>query len=94
MLICRELNANQQTHSSPLNNLLEKDTFLQQHFTRAKTQSPFPILPWSSQIASITNLQLTKEQAKGKVLEQIETELAANNLALLSWAKEGEQWPY
>ncbi|MBW0583096.1 hypothetical protein O181_122811 [Austropuccinia psidii MF-1] len=46
-LICRNFNASQRTHSSPLNNLLE-DTFLRQHFTRAKTGSPFPILPWST----------------------------------------------
>ncbi|MBW0532779.1 hypothetical protein O181_072494 [Austropuccinia psidii MF-1] len=37
MLIWRELNSSQQTHPSPLNNLLEKDTFPRQHFTRAKT---------------------------------------------------------
>ncbi|MBW0494383.1 hypothetical protein O181_034098 [Austropuccinia psidii MF-1] len=84
MLIWRELNVSQQTHSSPLNNVLEKDTFLRQHSTRAKTQFPFPIPPWSSQIAGIINLQLIEEQAKSKVLEQIETELAANTLVLFS----------
>ncbi|MBW0472934.1 hypothetical protein O181_012649 [Austropuccinia psidii MF-1] len=70
------------SHLLPLNNLLEKDTLLQQHSTRAETLSPFPILPWSARVVDLINMGLTKEQAKEKIAEQLLQEEAAHTLIL------------
>ncbi|MBW0469146.1 hypothetical protein O181_008861 [Austropuccinia psidii MF-1] len=83
-LILRDLTNAQQKHSSPLNNLLEKDNFLQQHITRTETLSPFPIPPWSLQVTDIINLQLTKEQAKKEIIKQIKSELTTNTLVFFT----------
>ncbi|MBW0468738.1 hypothetical protein O181_008453 [Austropuccinia psidii MF-1] len=83
-LIWRDLMEPQRTHPSPLNNLIGKDALLRQHFTRTETISPFLIMPWSTQIVNITNSQLTKEQAKEKVPEQVKCEMDENSLVFFA----------
>ncbi|MBW0516041.1 hypothetical protein O181_055756 [Austropuccinia psidii MF-1] len=83
-LIWRELTTPQHTHSSPLSNILEKDTLLRKHFTRIKTLSPFPVPPWAPQITNVANLQLTKEQAKVEVTKQLKTKLDTNTLVFFA----------
>ncbi|MBW0553652.1 hypothetical protein O181_093367 [Austropuccinia psidii MF-1] len=75
-LIWREITSIQSTHLSPLNNLLGRNTLLEQHSARAETLSSFQIPPWSTKLTNVINLGLTKESAKGKFLEQMKTELA------------------
>ncbi|MBW0572027.1 hypothetical protein O181_111742 [Austropuccinia psidii MF-1] len=83
-LILRDLTKPHRVHPSTLKNLIGKDILLQPHFTRTETLSPFPILPWSNQIATITNSQLTKVQAKEEITQQVKGELADNNLAFFA----------
>ncbi|MBW0490158.1 hypothetical protein O181_029873 [Austropuccinia psidii MF-1] len=83
-LIWRDLTKLHRAHPSPLNNLIGKDILLQQHFTRTETISPFPIPPWSNQIATITNSQLTKVQPKDEVTKKVKGELANNNLVFFA----------
>ncbi|MBW0521293.1 hypothetical protein O181_061008 [Austropuccinia psidii MF-1] len=83
-LVWKDLTDPQQINSSPLNNFIEKDTFLQQHFTRTETLSPFPVPPWSPQIAKITDSQLTKEQAKEELEKQMNTKLTSDTLVFFA----------
>ncbi|MBW0472115.1 hypothetical protein O181_011830 [Austropuccinia psidii MF-1] len=64
----------------PLSNFLGKHTFLQQHSTKAESLLPFPIPPWSSQITSLIKINLTKEQAKKEIANQISSEELAQTL--------------
>ncbi|MBW0517949.1 hypothetical protein O181_057664 [Austropuccinia psidii MF-1] len=73
-LVWRELTAKPRSHPSPLNNLLGKHTFLQQHSTRAKTLWPFSIPPWSSRISNLININLTKEKEKLEIENQLVSE--------------------
>ncbi|MBW0503835.1 hypothetical protein O181_043550 [Austropuccinia psidii MF-1] len=77
-LVWRELT------SSPLNNLLDKHTFLQQHSTRTEFISPFPIPPWSSQITNLININLTKDQAKEEKTNQLMSKEAAQSLIIFA----------
>ncbi|MBW0482641.1 hypothetical protein O181_022356 [Austropuccinia psidii MF-1] len=83
-LVWREITSTPSTHLSPLNNLLERNTLLEQHSTRAETLSPFPIPPWSTKLTNVINLGLTKEMAKEKVLEQMKTELSEHSLVFFT----------
>ncbi|MBW0501771.1 hypothetical protein O181_041486 [Austropuccinia psidii MF-1] len=72
-LIWKDLTVPQPIHPSPLNNLIEKNTLLQQHFTRTETLSPFPVPPWCHRGSwkenksglALRNLELTWRAPKG-----------------------------
>ncbi|MBW0461209.1 hypothetical protein O181_000924 [Austropuccinia psidii MF-1] len=83
-LIWRDLTKPHRSHPSPLNNLIGKDILLPQHFTRTETLSTFPIPPWSNQMATMTNSQLTKVQEKEEVTNHVKDKLANNNLVFFA----------
>ncbi|MBW0506598.1 hypothetical protein O181_046313 [Austropuccinia psidii MF-1] len=64
-LIWRELTSKPRSHPSPLNNVLDKHTFLWQHSTRVEFISPFPVPPWSNQITNLIKINLTKKSKSG-----------------------------
>ncbi|MBW0533448.1 hypothetical protein O181_073163 [Austropuccinia psidii MF-1] len=83
-IIWKEITSDPRTHTSPLNNLLEKDILLKQHSTRAEILSPFPIPPWSTQITNLINDGLTKETAKKKIADQLKDKLTNHSLVLFT----------
>ncbi|MBW0499329.1 hypothetical protein O181_039044 [Austropuccinia psidii MF-1] len=83
-LVWKELTSSPRSHPSPLNSLLERHTFLQQHSTRTEFISPFPVPPWSSQITNLINVDLTKDEAKEEITNQLITEEAAQSLIIFA----------
>ncbi|MBW0544884.1 hypothetical protein O181_084599 [Austropuccinia psidii MF-1] len=83
-LVWKELTSSPRSHPSPLNNLLDKHTLLQQHSTRTEFILPFPIPPWSSRITNLININLTKDQAKQEIINQLMSEEAAQSLIIFA----------